>query len=165
MPFDARHCASAAALVNRFIRETTVHFAEREQSEAEWFDELRKKDERPWLAAEDGADICSGASSGFLGFAKAGSWRAREAYRYTAEVAVYVEHAARRRGVARSLYLGLFDELRKLGCHTVAAGITLPNEASAAFHEAMGFRHVGVFREVGWKFDAWRDVGFWQRHL
>jgi phosphinothricin acetyltransferase len=72
---------------------------------------------------------------------------------------------AQGRGVGRALYEALFERLRAGGFHVVVAGITLPNEASVRLHEAVGFRAVGVFPEVGHKFGRWHSVGFWQRTL
>jgi len=63
------------------------------------------------------------------------------------------------------LYQALFDELRAAGLHTVIAGISLPNDASIALHEKMGLEKVAHFREVGFKFDRWIDVGYWQANL
>ncbi len=111
----------------------------------------------PWLAAEQGGD--------FAGYAKSGTWRARDAYARTAEVTVYVEPACHRMGVGRALYTALLALLKARGFHTAIGGITLPNPGSVGLHEAMGFRHVGTFREVGRKFAAWHDVGFWQLML
>ena len=118
---------------------------------------LEGREKHPWLAAElDGE---------FAGYAKAGVWRARDAYAKTAEVTVYVDERFHRRGVGRSLYAELFARLESLGFHTAVAGITLPNEGSVRLHEAMGFAYVGTFREVGRKFDAWHDTGWWQLML
>ena len=70
-----------------------------------------------------------------------------------------------RRGIARALYLALFDVLADAGYCNAYAAITLPNPASVAFHERLGFSAIGVFRHVGWKFGAWHDVGWYQREL
>ena len=67
-----------------------------------------------------------------------------------------------RRGVGRALYGTLFDLLSRQGFTTLLAGIALPNEASVGMHEALGFELVGVYRRIGWKDGAWRDVGWWQ---
>jgi phosphinothricin acetyltransferase len=61
--------------------------------------------------------------------------------------------------------LAVIDELVSRGVHRVVAGATLPNPGSAALHESLGFRYVGTFHEVGRKFDAWHDVGFWELDL
>lgn len=159
-PFAAGDCAPACSLTNTFIRETTVHFGDQEETEETWlgvFSEQAVILGWPWVTAEIGGT--------FAGYAKSGVWRARAAYQKTAEVAVYVEPNARRRGVARALYAELFGTLSEKGCRTVIAGVTLPNEASVGLHESMGFTHVGTFREVGYKLGGWRDVGFWQLML
>ncbi|HEY0140886.1 MAG TPA: GNAT family N-acetyltransferase [Thermoanaerobaculia bacterium] len=97
------------------------------------------------------------------GYAYATRWRERPAYRFTAEVSVYVHEAYHRRGIANALYARLFEELRSRDYHRALAAIALPNANSIAFHERFGFTPVGVFREVGLKFDRWWDVGWWER--
>jgi phosphinothricin acetyltransferase len=76
-------------------------------------------------------------------------------------VAVYVAATAHRRGVGRALYGRLLEILARQGFHMAYAGISLPNANSVGLHEAMGFRHIGTYREVGFKFGEWRDVGWW----
>lgn len=145
-----------AALTNRSIVGSAIHFG----YEPVTGDELRnlwnaKRDKYPWIVAElDGRT--------FAGYAKAGVWRERAAYAWVVETAVYVEPAAHRRGVGKALYRRLLKELCEQGFHAAVAGITLPNEASVKLHESVGFQFVGQFAEVGWKLDAWHDVGFWQ---
>ena len=80
-------------------------------------------------------------------------------------MSVYVAAANRRQGHGRRLYEALFEDLRERHFHVACAGITLPNEASVALHEGLGFEPVGVYREIGWKAGAWRDVGWWQLRL
>lgn len=111
----------------------------------------------PWLAFED-----DGVTHGY---AYASPHRARPAYQWSAEVSAYVHADARRRGVARALYTSLFAALRLLGYCNAYAGITLPNPASVGLHEALGFRSVGVFHDVGYKLGRWHDVGWWERPL
>jgi phosphinothricin acetyltransferase len=111
----------------------------------------------PWLVTERDGEVA--------GFAYGTQHRARRAYRWTAEVTVYVRPEHQRRGVGRELYSALLDLLRRQGFGLAVAGITLPNDPSVALHEALGFEPVGVYRRVGWKFGAWRDVGWWQLDL
>lgn len=111
----------------------------------------------PWLAAEEAGAVA--------GYAYASPHRTRAAYRWSVDVAVYVGDRARRRGVARALYTRLFEILTVQGFTAAFAGISLPNPASVGFHEAMGFEPVGVYRKVGFKAGAWRDVGWWGRPL
>jgi len=70
-----------------------------------------------------------------------------------------------RQGVGRALYGVLLPAMKERGLHAAFAGIALPNAGSVGLHEACGFTPVGVYREVGWKLGAWRDVGWWQRLL
>lgn len=153
--FSAADIPAATALLNHFILHTAVHFGLAPQAEHEtaaaWND---TRSAYPWLAAE--------ADGRFAGFAKAGVWRTREAYRPTAEVTVYVVPSFHRRGVGRALYTELLRRLRAAGFHSAVGGIALPNDASVALHRAMGFRHVGTFREVGRKFERWHDTDWWQ---
>jgi L-amino acid N-acyltransferase YncA len=111
----------------------------------------------PWLVFED--------PTGIVGYAYAGPHGARGAYRWSVNVTVYNAERARRRGVGRALYGELLPILRRQGFHMAFAGIALPNAASVGLHEAMGFVSVGVYREVGHKLGAWRDVGYWSLEL
>jgi len=110
----------------------------------------------PWLVFDDGA---------VQAFAKAGPHRARGAYAWTAEVSVYVRPAAHRRGIGRRLYERLLPVLKAQGYATLLAGISQPNEASVALHEALGFKRCALFTRAGFKFGAWRDVGYWELHV
>jgi len=153
--FTADDIASACRLTNHFIEHTVVHFGTSPQTEAEFAAIWHAgRDMFPWLAAE--------VNGAFAGYAKAGTWRARDAYAPTAEVTVYVEPAFHRKGIGRLLYGELLARLRAAGFHTAVGGITMPNPGSVALHEAMGFTYVGTFKEVGRKFDAWHDTGWWQ---
>ncbi len=126
----------------------TALFAERIASIAEAY---------PWLVVEsDGAVV---------GFAYACPHRERPAYRWAVEVSVYVAAGEHRRGHGRALYRELLSRLRSQRFQVACAGITLPNEASVALHESLGFVAVGVYRRIGWKDGAWRDVGWWQLEL
>jgi L-amino acid N-acyltransferase YncA len=111
----------------------------------------------PWLVAElDGI---------VAGYAYASPHHARASYRWSTDVTVYVSHAHHRRGLARALYGRLFALVTQQGYHEACAGITLPNDASVGLHESLGFRPVGVYRDIAFKFGAWRDVGWWQKTL
>lgn len=109
-----------------------------------------------WLVAEVGGAIA--------GYAYGSPHRARAAYASSCDVAVYVDPAHAGLGLGRALYADLLARLAPR-YHAAFAGIALPNDASVGLHEAMGFTPVGIYREVGWKMGAWRDVGWWQRLL
>lgn len=129
--------------------------------------EMRRRIERgtatvPWLVAEDAESSLEG---GLLGYAYAGHHRQRAAYRWSVDVSVYVAAVARGGGVGRRLYRPLLATLHELGYVTAFAGIALPNPASVALHQGLGFRPVGTFEAVGFKHGCWRDVGWWRRAL
>jgi L-amino acid N-acyltransferase YncA len=99
------------------------------------------------------------------GYAYAGTFSARAAYRWSCEVSVYVELGRRRTGAGAMLYEALLRRLHERGYRVVAAGMTLPNDASVALHRALGFEPVGTFRRIGYKHGAWHDVQWMQRAL
>jgi phosphinothricin acetyltransferase len=108
----------------------------------------------PWLAAADGEDRA-------IGYAYAGPHRSRLAYRWSVDLTVYLDVSARGAGIGRRLYAALIAILRAQGFHAAYGGITLPNPGSVALHESVGFDCIGVYRRVGFKLGAWRDVGWW----
>ena len=111
----------------------------------------------PWL-------ICSNADA-ILGYAYASRHRDRAAYRWSVDVSVYVDGAHRGHGIGSALYDALFKILIDQGFYTAYAGITLPNPASVALHEHKGFKLIGVYKDAGFKLNAWHDVGWWDLSL
>ena len=112
----------------------------------------------PWLVSED----VTGSVNGYV---YASRHRERPAYRWSVDVTAYVREDARGQGVGRTLYQALFAELVTLGYFQAFAGIALPNDASVALHESVGFEPIGVYRKVGFKLGAWHDVAWWQKEL
>ena len=82
--------------------------------------------------------------------------------RFSVETTVYVAPGHMRRGLGAALYRQLIDELRVRGVHAAVGGIALPNAASIALHEKLGFKKIGQFVEIGRKLDRWVDVGYWE---
>jgi len=108
----------------------------------------------PWLVAEiDGA---------IVGYAYARPWRPRSAYRYSVETTIYLERGHEGRGLGKTLYSALLPLVRERGMHVAIGGVALPNDASVALHEKLGFEKVASFRQVGFKHDRWVDVAYWQ---
>lgn len=140
------------------VRETAISFELEPPPLEEFRERVRRVLERtPWLVCDEGGDL--------WGYAYAGPFRARAAYQWAVETTVYVAATRRRKGVARALYTALLTGLRLAGYHRAYAGITLPNPASVATHERLGFEPVGVFKAAGFKLGRWHDVGFWQLAL
>jgi phosphinothricin acetyltransferase len=111
----------------------------------------------PWLVYERQGHV--------HGYAYASAHRTRTAYQWSVDVSAYTRPESHRRGIGRALYTSLLALLRLQGFYKAYAGITLPNPASVGLHEAVGFRPLGVYREVGFKMGAWHDVGWWELEL
>jgi L-amino acid N-acyltransferase YncA len=153
-----RDAAACAAIYAPHVEDGATSFEERAPDAEEVAGRIeRVSASHPWLVAERGGEV--------LGYVYACPHRARPAYRWSVDVAVYIAAGERRRGHGRRLYEALFERLREGGFRMACAGITLPNEASVGLHESLGFRAVGVYREIGWKRGAWHDVGWWQLEL
>lgn len=144
-----------AEIYRPFVTHSTVSFEE----VAPGADEIRQRIERAHLWLVDVVD------SRVRGYAYGTVHRARRAYRFTAETSIYVSQQLHRSGVGRPLYQALLDQLSESGFATAVAGITLPNEASVRFHEALGFDEIGVFPKVGFKFEQWHDTIWMARPL
>lgn len=164
--------AACAAIYAPFVEHTSISFEER----APTADEMAARIERAlvrhaWLVAErdpvDGDSAEREAANGprVVGYAYAGDFRARSAYRFACESSVYLADDERGRGTGRLLMRALVERLAELGFTQVVAGATLPNPASERLHASLGFRPVGRFERVGRKFGRWHDVGFWQLDL
>ena len=108
----------------------------------------------PYLVAEENAEI--------LAYAHAAPYKSRCAYNSSIEVSVYVRNGIKGKGFGTKIYEKLFEELAKTDVHAIIAGIALPNDASVRLHEKFGFEKVAHFREVGFKFYKWVDVGYWE---
>jgi len=151
--------APIVAIYNHYIRNSTATFEEEEISR----DDLVRRMQQvkamgfPWIVAEDQGKI--------VGYAYATQWRDRSAYRFAAEVTVYVANESTSGGWGTQLYESLFSKLEKMKIHVVIGGITLPNDASVALHEKFGMTKAAHFEEVGKKFGKWLDVGYWQKML
>jgi phosphinothricin acetyltransferase len=150
--------AAIQAIYAPIVRETPISFEEVPPSVQDMKERIAETLAfHPYLVCEQDAEL--------IGYAYAGAHRARAAYRWSVDVSVYVAATARRSGVGRALYAALLHLLRHQGFHSAFAGITLPNPNSVGLHEALGFRPVGTYKEVGFKHGTWHDVGWWRLAL
>jgi len=153
-----RDAAGCAAVYEPFVAHTAVSFEETVPDAAEFAQRIAQLSERyPFLVAAEAGSV--------IGYAHAAQHRDRASYRWAADVTVYIGERAHGQGVGRALYGALLPLLAQQGFQIACAGITLPNAASVALHESCGFELVGVYRRIGWKLGAWRDVGWWQLEL
>lgn len=144
-----------ASIYNHYVRETVVTFEEEPVPDAEMARRIVETSAAyPWLVLE--------ADGALVGYANGSSWKRRAAYRHAAESTIYLAPESCGRGFGRPLYLALLAEMRGRGLHCAIGGIALPNPASVALHEKLGFATIGCFREVGWKFGRRIDVGYWE---
>jgi L-amino acid N-acyltransferase YncA len=145
-----------AAIYNPFVLTSTITFEEEPVPVEEFsrrISEIRAH-ALPWLVAERDEQL--------VGFAYANKWKTRAAYRFSTEVTVYVREGMGGSGIGSRLYAELFAALKSRGAHAVIGGVALPNEASVRLHEKFGFRKVAHFEQVGFKFNRWIDVAYWQ---
>jgi L-amino acid N-acyltransferase YncA len=157
-PAKREDASQIAEIYRPFCEDNCVSFETEAPDAAEMAARIEKISRRhAWLVDDvDGV---------IAGYAYASPHRERAAYRWVVEVTVYIHEKFRGKGVGRALYTQLFERLRALGAHRAYAGILVPNPASQAFHEAMGFTLVGIYRNVGFKLGEWRDVGWWELSL
>lgn len=150
--------AAVAAIYAPFVAGTATTFELEPPAAADMGARIERSAPRwPWLVLERDGGVC--------GYAYAGAHRARPAYQWSVETSVYLAPGARGRGAGTALYVALLDLLRAQGYWNAYGGVTLPNPASVRLHESLGFRPLGIYREVGYKLGAWHDVGWWSLRL
>jgi L-amino acid N-acyltransferase YncA len=151
-PKDAKEICK---IYNHYIEETIITFEVDPVSlraMRERITEISK--DLPWVVLDD--------NQGITGYAYASRWKSRCAYQYSVESTVYVHPGEIGKGIGTRLYQELLRLLQNAGYHAVIGGIALPNEASVALHEKLGFEKIAHFKDVGFKFGRWIDVGYWE---
>jgi len=152
---DAREIAR---IYRPFVESTVISFEIAPPDAEQMRDRITETLARyPWLVCELGGRVA--------GYAYATEHRARKAYQWSIDVSVYVHPDYWRLGIGRGLYTSLFAITTAQRFVNAYAGIALPNAASVALHESVGFKPVGVYQHVGYKLGAWHDVGWWQMGL
>jgi phosphinothricin acetyltransferase len=153
-----RDAGACAAIYAPSVTDGVASLEERAPEPREMAERIRIiSRSHPWLVAEIDGEV--------VGYAYGSRHHERAAYRWAADVTVYIAAAHHRRGVGRALYGALFGLLERQGIYELCAGVTLPNDGSVALHESMGFVPVGVYRDVAFKFGRWYSVGWWQMSL
>lgn len=155
-PDDA---AAIAAIYAPYVTDTPVSFEE----VAPDADEMARRvagdgsSLHPWIVAEQDGTV--------MGYASSSAFRSRPAYRWTVETGVYLTPQAQGRGLGRVLMERMLNLLTRQGFTAVVAGITLPNPASVALHEKLGFTPCATYRDTGFKMGEWRTVQVFARDL
>lgn len=146
-------------IYNHYIKNTVITFEEELITASQMVERFEKikKTKLPWIVAQKDGEI--------LGYAYAHFWHERSAYRFTAEPSIYLNPNSTGKGVGKILYKELISQLKDLGIKNALSLITVPNDASIALHKKFGFENVGELPDVGYKFDKWLSVAFWQLKL
>lgn len=143
------------AIYEPMVTETAISFEEAVPSPPE----MRRRLDRSllWLVAEEAEAV--------IGYAYAAPFHERSAYRWSAEVSIYLSEKARGRGIGRLLVGKVLDRLRETGYVNAFAGVALPNESSVRLFESFGFVKIAHQSNVGFKLGRWHDVAWWQLEL
>ncbi len=157
---EQQDAKAITGIYNYYIANTVITFEEELIGTNDINNRIKavKKAKLPWLVAENEAGQV-------VGYAYATKWRDRFSYRFSVEVTVYLSPEHGGKGFGTLLYKELFKQLKENNIHSVIGGITLPNAASVAIHEKLGMKKVAHFEDVGYKFEQWLDVGYWQGTL
>jgi len=155
-PATTADAAAIAAIYNHYIRHTIVTFEEEDVTAADMAGRIREVADAglQWFVWDEAGKV--------LGYAYASKWKSRCAYRYSVEASVYLDKDVTGRGLGTKLYQALIADVKQRGMHAVIGGVSLPNAASLALHTKLGFRQVAHFKETGFKFGQWIDVGYWE---
>ncbi len=154
-PHDA---PALCAIYNPYITDDLTSFEKEPVAEKAMAGRIRSiSEDYPWLVYEQDNTI--------LGFAYASQWKSRHAYRFAAETTIYLPQSTTRQGIGTPLYTELLKRITDQGITQAIACIAIPNPASTAFHAKLGYKEVAHFPKVGFKFDQWIDVQYWQKAL
>jgi phosphinothricin acetyltransferase len=155
----AQDAAAVAVIYRPYVEDSRISFEEEAPDAAEMARRIAGDVPgfHPWFLAEEEGRL--------LGYAASSLFRTRPAYRWTVETGIYLAADAHGRGIGISLLSTLLTVLEKQGYVAAIGAIALPNDASVALHEKLGFFHTGTYRQVGFKAGEWLDVGLWQKEL
>ncbi|WP_372935399.1 arsinothricin resistance N-acetyltransferase ArsN1 family B [Mariniphaga sediminis] len=144
-----------AAIYNYYISHTCITFEETPVTENDIKERIQSHNlNLPWIVYEENGEI--------MGYAYATEWKSRSAYKFSVESTVYLKQGSQGKGIGTILYRELLNRIAQSNIHAVIGGIALPNKPSVALHEKLGFEKVAQFKEVGFKFGKWIDVGYWE---
>lgn len=157
---EQRDLPALLDIYNHYVIHTPINFDIEPRTLAqwqEWLDEFSNVGKYQCFVADE--------DSKPIGYACSAQFKEKAAYATTIETSVYCAPDCAGKGIGRTLYSTLFDALKDEDIHRAFGGITLPNAASVGLHEAMGFRHIGTYGEVGRKFGRYWDVGLFIREM
>lgn len=154
-PVKISDAEDICAIYNEYIENTRITFEEEILTVEEMASRIKSVTQNhPWIVYEKKNTI--------LGYTYASQWKKRSAYRHSIETGIYLHSKHLGKGIGTKLQKALLAKLENQSIHSVIAGIALPNPASIALYEKLGFEKVAHFKEVGYKFNQWVDVGYWE---
>lgn len=154
-PVKESDAGQLCAIYNEYVENTTITFEEDPVSTPEMANRIENiTSNYPWLVHVVNDKV--------TGYTYASRWKERSAYRHAVETGIYLDLTSVGQGIGTQLKKALLEQLREKSIHTVISGIALPNAASIALFEKLGFEKVAHFKEVGYKLGQWVDVGYWQ---
>lgn len=160
-PVDPADSDAIRSIYNYYVENTHACFEETAVPAADMEERIRKISEKfPYLVWEEETNRHE-----IAGYIYANTWKDRSAYRFSAELSMYVKDGFLDRGIGRKLMEGMLEDIRKAGIHSLVSGIVLPNDRCIALHEKFGFKKIAQFEEIGFKFNRWYDVGYWELKL
>lgn len=155
---DIEHAQQLSDIYNYYIANTSVTFEEKPTTAQDFENRIQEVTAKfPFLVYDLNGEV--------LGYAYATDWKSRCAYKYSVETSIYLKSGEEGKGIGKKLYRELLLILKEQKYHTAIGGIALPNLKSVALHENLGYTKVAHFSEVGYKFDKWVDVAYWQLKL
>ncbi len=140
-----------AKIYKYYVENTAITFELVVPTAAEIESRIQKISEKyPYLVYEVEGKV--------IGYAYAGLFKEREAYRFSTELSIYFDHELRGKGYGREITKALLNELKSYDYCTAVVCITLPNEPSQKLFESLGFEYSGVLKNVGYKFNEWLSI-------
>jgi L-amino acid N-acyltransferase YncA len=152
--------AAICSIYNEYVKNTIITFEEEPVPVEEMKNRIKDVTQNyPWIVY---VEPDNQNREKVIGYAYASRWKARSAYRKTVECTFYLEKSFTEKGIGSQLSVELVKRLKEKSIHSIIYGIALPNDASVALSEKFGFSKIGHFKEVGYKFNKWIDVGYWE---
>lgn len=144
-------CASLLEIYAPYIANTSITFEYKIPTVMEFRERMANiLKHYPWLVYEINKCIA--------GYAYASRFREREAYKWSVSLSIYINQEYHRKGIGKALYYALLGLLKLQGYYNAYVAVTLPNSKSESFHEAFGFKEIGVYHKAGYKFGNWHDI-------
>jgi phosphinothricin acetyltransferase len=148
-------------IYNHYVANTAISFDiepwSTEKRLSSWFSQYSESGPYRLLVAELNGQA--------IGYASSSQFRSKAAYCLSVETSIYIDPSELGKGFGTQLYRALLEQLAATDLHRAYGGVTLPNEASIGLHKKLGFKEVGVFSQVGYKFGQYYDVCWLEKAL